>query len=103
MQLKILSLSMAVAILGLAQDTQQTLEQPGQKPAAPEATASRTFPLEVAGYVNFRYVNDDAFQEHDFYREYSASLFLSKTVGRWRFHSEFNADTLPEDDNHGIH
>jgi len=101
--LKILGLSMAVAMLGWAQGTQQTADQQGQAPPAPEAAASRSFPLEVAGYVNFRYVNDDAFQDHNFYREYSASLFLSKTVGRWRFHSEFNADTQPEYDSEGIH
>jgi hypothetical protein len=102
-QLKILGLSMAVAMLGLAQDTQQTPDQQGPKTPAPETAASRTFPLEVAGYVNFRRLNDDALQEHHFFREYSASLFLSKTVGRWRFHAEFNADTAPEFDSDGIH
>ena len=91
-------------MLAWAQDTQKTVGDPGEPvPPAPETAASRTFPLEVAGYVNFRYVNDDAFQKHDFYREYSASLFLSKSVGRWRFHSEFNADTAPEYDSDGIH
>jgi hypothetical protein len=103
LQLKILSLSMAVAMLGWAQGTQQTVDQQGQEPPAPETAASRTFPLEVAGYVNFRYLNDDAFQEHNFFREYSASLFLSKTIGRWRFHSELNANTAPEYDGDGIH
>jgi hypothetical protein len=39
----------------------------------------------------------------NFYRSYSASVFLSKTVGRWRFHSEFNADTAPEYESDGIH
>ena len=106
LQLKILGLSMAVAMLGWAQGTQQTVDQQGQAPPAlpaPEAAASPSFPLEVAGYVNFRYVNNDAFQDRNFYREYSASLFLSKTAGRWRFHSEFNADTQPEYDSEGIH
>jgi hypothetical protein len=103
LQLKTLSLSMAVAMLGWAQGAQQTVDQNGQGPPAPEPAVSRNFPLEVAGYVNFRYLNDDAFQEHNFFREYSASLFLSKTVGRWRFHSEFNANTAPEYDSDGIH
>jgi hypothetical protein len=104
LQLKILSLSMAAAMLGWAQGTPQTPDEQGkQVPPAPETDASRHFPLEVAGYVNFRYVNDDAFHEHNFFREYSASLFLSKTVGRWRFHSELNADTAPEYDSDGIH
>jgi hypothetical protein len=30
-------------------------------------------------------------------------LFLSKTLGRSRFHSEFNAETAPEYDSDGIH
>jgi hypothetical protein len=102
-QLKVLGLSMAVAMLGWAQEAAQTVDQAAQEPPAPEAAASRTFPLEVAGYVNFRYLNDDALQEHNLFREYSASLFLSKTVGRWRFHAEFNADTAPEFDSDGIH
>jgi hypothetical protein len=104
LQLNILSVSMAVTTLGWAQGTPQTVDDPVQtQPPAPETTASRGFPLEVAGYVNFRYVNDDAFQDHNLFREYSASLFLSKTVGRWRFHSEFNANTQPEYDSEGIH
>jgi hypothetical protein len=74
-----------------------------QEPAPQESSVRRSFPFEVAGYVNFRYLNDDSFQEHDFSREYSASLFLSKTFGRWRFHSEINANTLPEYDSDGIH
>jgi hypothetical protein len=104
LQLKILSLSIALSMLGWAQASPQTLDEPGkQEPPAPEKVAGHSFPLEVAGYVNFRYLNDDAFQEHNFYREYSASLFLSKTVGRWRFHSELNANTAPEYDSDGIH
>jgi len=99
----LIGLPMAVAVLGWAQGTQQTVDQQVQPPPAPEQPAGRTFPLEVAGYINFRYVNDDAFQNHDFFREYSASLFLSKTVGRWRFHSELNATTAPEYDSDGIH
>ena len=102
--LKILSLSMAVAMLGWAQGIQPPLDpQEQQDPPTPKTTESRSFPLEVAGYVSLRYLNADALQEHDFFREYSASLFLSKTIGRWRFHSEFNANTAPEYDSDGIH
>jgi hypothetical protein len=104
LQLKILSLSMAVAIAGWAQESQQTVDGQGeQAPPARETTARRSLPLEVAGYINFRYLNDDALQEHAFFREYSASVFLSKTIGRWRFHSEFNANTAPEYDSEGVH
>jgi hypothetical protein len=102
--LKILSLSMAVGMLGWAQETPQTASEQGQQePPATETTPTRSFPVEVAGYINFQYLNDDALQKHDFFRDYSASLFLSKTLGRWRFHSEFNADTAPEYDSDGIH
>src|SRR5580704_6343527 len=101
--LKILSLSIAAGTLGWAQGTPQTAGEQGQQPPTPEPAASPSFPLDVAGYINFRYVNDDALQEHDFYRDYAASLFLSKTVGRWRFHAEFNADTAAEYDDEGIH
>jgi hypothetical protein len=103
LQFRILSLSMAVAMLGWAQGTPQPVDQPEQQePPPPEKTASGRFPLEVAGEVNFRYLNDDALQEHHFFREYSASLFLSKTIGRWRFHTELNADTSPEFAGDGI-
>jgi hypothetical protein len=104
LQLKILSLSIAAGTLGWAQGAPQTAgEQGQQEPPATDRAASPSFPLDVAGYIDFRYVNDDALQEHNFYRDYSASLFLSKTVGRWRFHAELNADTAAEYDDEGIH
>jgi hypothetical protein len=101
-QLKVLSLAMAMGMPGWSQGAPEAAAGKGpQDPPAPEA--SQAFPFDVAGYISFRYLNDDAFQEHDFFREYAASLFLSKTVGRWRFHAEFNADTAPEYDSDGIH
>ena len=104
LQLKVLNMLMAVAMYGWAQGTQQSVDQQGQQePPANETKAPRNFPFEVAGYVNFRYLNDDALQEHHFFREYSGSLFLIKTVGRWRFHSELNANTAPEYDSYGIY
>jgi hypothetical protein len=104
LSLKILSLSIAIGTLGWAQGTPQTTGDQGQQePPSPEPAAGKSLPFELAGYINFRYVNDDALQERDFYRDYSASLFLSKTVGRWRFHAEFNADTAAEYDSNGIH
>jgi hypothetical protein len=93
------ALCLAVAIAGRAQEASPASE--GQ--AYQEPLARRSFPIEVAGYIDFRYLNDDALQEHDFYREYSTSLFLSKTIGRWRFHSEFNATTAPQYESDGIH
>jgi hypothetical protein len=61
------------------------------------------FPLDVAGYISFRAINNDAFSEHDYYREYAGSIFLSKKAGRWLFHSEFNANTTAEFVTDGIH
>jgi hypothetical protein len=95
---------MAGCLLGWAQDGPQTVNSPAQQePLPPERPASHHFPFEVAGYVSFRRLNDDALNKRHFYRDYSASLFVSKTLGRWRFHSEFNAEISPEYDSDGIH
>jgi hypothetical protein len=103
LQVKVFSLLLALSLVGRAQEPLSTGN--AQLPEGPpsQQTAVRSIPLDVAGYVDFRYMNDDALQEHDFFRQYSASLFLSKTIGRWRFHAEFNADTAPEYDSDGIH
>jgi hypothetical protein len=104
LQVKVFSLCLALALAGRAQEPQSTGSAPVQEePPLQESKPIRSVPLDVAGYLDFRYLDDDALQEHDFYRQYSASLFLSKTIGRWRFHSEFNADTAPEYDSDGIH
>jgi hypothetical protein len=101
---KVLLCFVALSIVGLAQETQSSADgQAPQVPPTQETIAKRSLPIEVAGYLNFRYLNDDALQEHKFFTEYSTSLFLSKTIGRWRFHSEFNANTAPEYDSDGIH
>ena len=103
-QIKMFSLCVAVAMAGLAQEPPSSGNAQVQEvPPVQETSPTRSFPLDVAGYVDFRYLNDTALQEHDFFRQYSASLFFSKTIGRWRFHSELNADTAPEDDSDGIH
>ena len=61
------------------------------------------FPLDVAGYIGFRALQNDDLGEHNFYREYAGSLFVSKKAGHWLFHSEFNANTAAEYDTEGIH
>jgi hypothetical protein len=61
------------------------------------------FPLDVAGYLSFRYLNADDLDDHRLYREYGGSLFVSKRLGRWQFHSEFNANSASEFDTEGIH
>jgi hypothetical protein len=105
-----LVLSLAIPVIGWAQeiqpiaaDGQIVQEAPLQEAPPLETSPPRRFPIDVAGYVTARYLSDDALLERRFYRDYSASLFLSKTLGRWRFHSEFNADTAPEFDLDGIH
>ena len=104
LEVKLFSLCFALSVVGHAQEPQSTGNaQVPEDPPSQESTAVRSFPLDVAGYIDFRYLNDGALQEHNFFRQYSASLFLSKTIGRWRFHSEFNADTAPEYDSDGIH
>jgi hypothetical protein len=60
-------------------------------------------PLELAGYLSVRSVSVDLLEQHRFFREYSGSLFVSKTIGRWRFHSELNANSAPQEDAEGIH
>jgi hypothetical protein len=93
---------LTISVIGWAQEA-PPIPADGQVLTSPPSTsADRSFPVDVAGYVSFRYINDDAFSEHHSYRDYSASLFLSKTLGRWRFHSEFNADTAPEYTAEGI-
>jgi hypothetical protein len=95
------SLSLCVALgaagwLG-AQDLSLDAGAAGSEPKAeaPDIGDPHThkFPLDVAGYLSFRTLNDDAFYKHEYYREYAGSLFLSKKAGRWLFHSEFNANS----------
>lgn len=102
LQIRMFGLCVAVAGAGLAQEPPSSGSMQAQE-VPPAQEIGPSFPLEVAGYVDFLYLNDAALQEHDFFRQYSASLFLSKTIGRWRFHSEFNADTAPEYESDGIH
>jgi len=99
-----LVMSLAMSVTGWAQESAPVPAdgQVPQDPSPPEPGAGHSFPVDVAGYVSFRYLNNDAFNEHRFYRDYASSLFLSKTLGRWRFHAEFNADTAAEYDAEGI-
>ena len=64
---------------------------------------ARKLPLDVAGYLSFRQINDDDFFRREYYREYAGSIFLSKKAGPWLFHSEFNINSALEFDTGGIH
>jgi len=88
-----------------AQDTSPVASFAASEPIEADVAdpPPRKFPLDVAGYLSFRTLNDDSFYKHEYYREYAGSLFLSKKAGRWLFHSEFNANSALEFDTDGIH
>ena len=77
--------------------------QAPQEPAPPNADHGASFPLDVAGYNAVRNLTGDDLADRNVFREYSGSIFVSKTIGRWLFHSEINANTAPEWDSEGIH
>jgi hypothetical protein len=81
----------------------EPVPQASQEPAHPTADNVASPPLEVAGYLASRNLTNDELVDRNGFREYSASVFLSKTIGRWLFHSEINANTAPEWDSEGIH
>jgi len=74
-----------------------------QEPASGPAEKVAALPLDVAGYLAGRNLASDDLVDRSSFREYSGSIFLSKTIGRWLFHSEINANTAPEWDSEGIH
>src|ERR1700730_1904873 len=77
---------------------------PGPQEAGPSAADKvAPPPLDVAGYLAVRNLESDNLADRSSFREYSGSIFLSKTIGRWLFHSEINANTAPEWDSEGIH
>jgi hypothetical protein len=86
----------------LAQSTTASEAAPQELPPPTVAHVS-SFPLDVAGYFAARNVADDDLTERTFNREYSGSVFVSKTVGRWLFHAEVNGTSDPEWDSEGIH
>jgi hypothetical protein len=75
---------------------------PARDESGPTAVEKSSFPIDVAGYVSFRRLNDDVLSRHTFNREYSGSLFLSKALGSWQFHSDINATSDPEYDAEGL-
>jgi hypothetical protein len=79
----------------------EPLQQKSQV-SGPVAETKFKLPVDVAGYFGVRYTNADDLSLHSSYLEYSASLFLSKTIGRWRFHSELNVTSSPEFASEGI-
>jgi hypothetical protein len=109
LQIAAFSLGLALFISGWlkAEDAPPTSGVAASEPQgeAPDIAdpPPRKFPLDVAGYLSFRSLNDDAFNKRQFFREYAGSIFLSKKAGRWLFHSEFNINSALEFDTDGIH
>jgi hypothetical protein len=107
--LQITSFSLCLALCTTrrlrAQDFSPALNVAASEANAPDIgdPPLRRFPLDVAGYLSFRALNDDALSEHNLYREYAASIFVSKKIGQWQFHSEFNATSASEFNTEGIH
>jgi hypothetical protein len=95
----------ALGLIRLAPGWAQTVPDQNSGPGAPPGPAMQgnPFPIEIAGYLSVRLLRDDDLSQSRSYRDYSASLFLSKTLGRWRFHAELNAGNAPEYDSDGIH
>ncbi len=87
-----------VALLGwlLPLRAQTTASSP------PDPPKKAVLPFDVSGYLSFRQIKGEDPGSRDAFREYSFSLFLDKTVGKWNFHSEFNTEKSPHFDNDGI-
>ena len=100
----LLAIAMAAGMKGWAQQSASGESEPPQQPGGSNTDSSKhqSFPVDLAGYVSFRYIEGDALNEDVFIKEYSASIFASKTIGRWRFHSEFNVGNSPEFEGDGI-
>ena len=110
---RVRSLRLAAALLALwpaiggnarAQDAMPPASPPS--PATQDSAQTggdkggNKFPVDLAGYVGFRYVISPG--QTDAHSEYSSSIFLSKTLGRFRFHSEFNISNASQYDGEGI-
>ena len=93
----LLGICVVIATTGWAQEGTQATDASGAT-----VVKKSGLPVDVAGYVSFRRLNDVVLSTYAFNREYAGSLFVSKTVGSWRFHSEINATSEPEYDAEGI-
>jgi hypothetical protein len=102
LQVALFSVCQTLCMTGWLQAQESSSEPKQQTPDIADPPPAK-FPLDIAGYISFRALNDDDLSEHNFYREYAASVFVSKKIGRWQFHSEFNANTASEFDTEGIH
>jgi hypothetical protein len=68
----------------------------------PDPQKKSGLPLDISGYLSFRQLQDEEPGSRDTFREYAASVFFSKTVRKWRFHSELNVEKAPHFDEDGL-
>jgi len=60
------------------------------------ADSAKQTPFDVSGYVGTRRITDDDIEHEMRVQEYTAALFLSKSVGRWNFLSEIQVHNLKQ-------
>jgi len=69
-----------------AQEVPPTTEPKHQEHSAPDTPVkTRGFPLEVAAFLFFRGLNNEDLDHSHFSREYSGSVFLSRSIHPWLF------------------
>lgn len=97
---------LAIAVLLLARNlgAQQTQNSEAAEnvtgDSSPRLQLSRI--LDISGYLSFRSLTDDDGYDQRHYREYAGSVFLSKSAGPWKVHSEFNLNNAPASDSDGV-
>lgn len=94
-------------IAGLALVAMAGVPAFGQTPSSsspdPQDTQKKaTLPFDISGYFSFRQLKGEEVGNRDAFREYAFSLFLDKTLSKWRFHAELNSEKSPHFDNDGI-
>ena len=63
--------------------------------------AETSLPLDLSGYFSGRYFDDSRSDSHSRFQAHVVSLFLGKTLGRWKFFSEVEFEYAPKFDADG--
>jgi hypothetical protein len=66
------------------------------EPQSAEADVPTERPVDLSGYIASRYVKDPRSRELGSYQSHTVSVFVGKSLGRWRVHTELEFDHLPE-------
>ncbi|MSV28300.1 MAG: hypothetical protein EXQ52_06090 [Bryobacterales bacterium] len=59
-------------------------------------------PFDISGYLSLRQQQDEEPGSRSSFREYAASVFFSKSIRKWGFHSELNVEKAPHFDEDGL-